>query len=156
MPCSVANETASRIRSSIVSRETPSASSLPSEIGLSITDARTPSSTSASTSAWTAREKPQTSARRPAAAISSHRLEVVLRDTREARLDPVDPRRVERPGDLELLLRREHDADRLLSVAEGRVVEPDRRARLRLERLLVDRPRPDLRPIERHEGDPLC
>ena len=60
-----------RIRSSIVSRETPSASSLPSEIGLSITEAGTPSSTSASTSACTAREKPHTSACSPAPTTSS-------------------------------------------------------------------------------------
>ena len=60
-----ANETALRIRSSIVSRETPMASSLRSEIGDSITDARTPSSSSASTSACTAREKPHTSASGP-------------------------------------------------------------------------------------------
>jgi hypothetical protein len=39
-------------------------------MGDSITDARTPSSTSASRSAGTAREKPQTSASRPAFEIS--------------------------------------------------------------------------------------
>ena len=66
---SVAKRTAERMRSSIFSRLTPSAASLPSEIGLSITDAWTPSSTSASTSACTARENPHTSARRPASAI---------------------------------------------------------------------------------------
>ena len=71
MPAAVANETALRIRSSIFSCVTPSAWSLASEIGLSITDAGTPSSTSASTSACTARENPQISARRPAALISS-------------------------------------------------------------------------------------
>ena len=70
IPCPVANATALRMRSSIVSRETPRASSLPSEIGLSITEADTPSSTSTSTSACTAREKPQTSALSPAAAIA--------------------------------------------------------------------------------------
>ena len=39
MPSAAANETAAVMRSSIVARETPSAASLPSEIGLSITDA---------------------------------------------------------------------------------------------------------------------
>ena len=93
------------IRSSIVSRETPSASSLPSEIGLSITEAGTPSSTSASTSACTAREKPHTSARRPGADDELDGSPVVLGDPREAGLDPVDPRRVERLRDLELVVR---------------------------------------------------
>jgi hypothetical protein len=71
IPCSTAFATASVMRWSIFSRETPSASSFRSEIGDSITLASTPSSTSASTSAGTAREKPQTSAVRPAPAISS-------------------------------------------------------------------------------------
>src|SRR4029078_2271173 len=62
----------------------------------------------------------------------------------------VDPRRVEGARDLELLLGCEHDADRLLAVTERRVIEADRRARLRVERLLVDRPRPDLCAVERH------
>ena len=133
-----------RIRSSIVSRETPSASSLPSEIGLSITDARTPSSTSASTSAWHgAREAPHLGAE-PGAGDHLDRAEVVVGDAREARLDPVDARRVERLGDLELLLGREDDADRLLAVAQRRVVEADRDVRLRVERLPVDVAGPDL------------
>src|SRR5207244_3676856 len=51
------------------------------------------------------------------------RLPVVLRDPRESCLDPVDPEAVEEPRDLELLLGVEHDADRLLAVAESRVVE---------------------------------
>jgi hypothetical protein len=58
------------MRSSIFSRLTPIASSLRSEIGDSITEARTPSSTSASRSAGTAREKPQISALSPASEIS--------------------------------------------------------------------------------------
>ena len=70
IPCSAAKDTAFRMRSSIDSRETPSAASFASEIGDSITLACTPSSTSASASAATAREKPQTSASRPAPAIS--------------------------------------------------------------------------------------
>src|SRR5581483_474043 len=57
------------------------------------------------------------------------------------RLDPVDPELVEQPGDLELLLGIEHDADRLLAVAEGRVVEADAAAdAVRV----VQRPGPDL------------
>src|SRR4051794_10583416 len=69
MPLSAAKRIALVMRSSISSRETPIAFSFRSEIGDSITEYETPSSTSASRSAGTAREKPQTSARRPAAAI---------------------------------------------------------------------------------------
>src|SRR5262249_6472693 len=53
---------------------------------------------------------------------------VVLRDPWKPRLDPVDAEVVEQTRDLELLLGVEHDADRLLAVAERRVVEPDRAA----------------------------
>ena len=53
------------------------------------------------------------------------RAPVVVRDAREAGLDPVDAEAVEQPRDLELLLGVEHDADRLLAVAERRVVEAD-------------------------------
>ena len=56
------------------------------------------------------------------------RAPVVVRDAGEARFDPVDPELVERARDLELLLRVEHDADRLLAVAERRVVQADRAA----------------------------
>ena len=70
MPCSAAKLIAAVIRPSIFSRSTPIASSFRSEIGDSITEAGTPSSTSASRSAGTAREKPHTWARSPAAAIS--------------------------------------------------------------------------------------
>ena len=94
-------------------------------MGDSITEAPTPSSTSASRSAGTAREKPQTWARGPAPTISSHGVPVVLRDAREAGLDPVDAELVEQPRDLELLLRIEDDADGLLAVTERRVVQPD-------------------------------
>ena len=71
IPFSAARETAARMRSIIVWRETPSASSFASEIGLSMTEAFRPSSTRASTSAGTAREKPQISASRPASRMSS-------------------------------------------------------------------------------------
>ena len=47
---------------------------------------------------------------------------VLVGDAGEARLDPVDAELVEQPRDLELLLRVEDDADRLLAVAERRVV----------------------------------
>ncbi len=50
---------------------------------------------------------------------------VLLGDAGEARLDPVDSEVVQQPRDLELLIRVEDDADRLLAVAERRVVEPD-------------------------------
>ena len=65
------------------------ASSLRSEIGDSITDARTPSSSSASTSACPAREKPHTSA----SGRSHDQLEgaaVVLGHAREPGLDAPD------------------------------------------------------------------
>ena len=75
---------------------------------------------------------------------------VVLGHAREAGLDAVDARGVERACDLQLVLGREHDADRLLAVAQGRVVEADRGARLRLERLRVQVSRPELRAVERH------
>ncbi len=54
-------------------------------------------------------------------------LPVVGRDPREAGLDPLDAGLRERAGDLELLLRHEDDADRLLTVPERRVVEADLR-----------------------------
>jgi hypothetical protein len=58
------------------------------------------------------------------------RVPVVLRDAREPGLDPLDPQLVEEPGDLDLLVGVEHDADRLLAVAERRVVEPHAPAHL--------------------------
>ena len=78
------------MRSSIVSRETPSAASLPSEIGLSITEARRPSSTSASTSARTAREKPQISASSPASRIK----EIARASSSETRGKPASIRSI--------------------------------------------------------------
>ena len=125
MPCSAAKRIAPVIRPSIVSRSTPIASSFRSEIGDSITEASTPSSTSSSRSAGTAREKPQTSAFRPAAGDQLDGAPVVVGDAREAGLDPLDPEPVEQPRDLELVLRREDDADRLLAVAQRRVVQAD-------------------------------
>src|ERR687887_56872 len=79
---------------------------------------------------------------RPEAGIGDqlHRVPVVLRDAREAGLDPVDPELVERPGDLELLHGVEDDADRLLAVAEGGVVQADGPTE---PMLVVQRPRPD-------------
>ena len=113
------------IRSSIFSRDTPIASSFRSEIGDSITEYQTPSSTSASRSAGTAREKPQTSARSPASEISR----TASASSAETRGNPASirstPTLVEQPRDLELLLRVEHDADGLLAVAQRRVVEAD-------------------------------
>ena len=117
----------SRIRSSIVSRETPSASSLPSEIGLSITDARDAElDEHVDVGLHGAREPPHLGAQaRPRRSARPHGSRRPRRG--EPGLDPVDPRRVERLRDLELLLRREDDADRLLAVAQRRVVEADRR-----------------------------
>src|SRR5581483_7066107 len=53
------------------------------------------------------------------------RLPVVVGDAREPGLDAADAELVEQTRDLELLLRVEHDPDRLLAVAQRRVVEPD-------------------------------
>ena len=77
---------------------TPSASSLRSEIGDSITDARTPSSTSSlDVGRDRAREAPDlgAGARRPR--ISSTARPVVLGDAREAGLDPIDAERRRAP-----------------------------------------------------------
>ena len=109
-------------------------------MGDSITEAGTPSSTSASRSAGTAREKPQTSASSPRAGDQLDRAPVVVRHAREPRLDPPDAEPVQQPRDLQLVLRAEHDAHRLLAVAQGRVVEPDAAAEAVR---VVDRAGPD-------------
>jgi hypothetical protein len=70
-----------------------------------------------------------------------HGIPVVLRDAWETRFDPVDAEHVEELRDLELLLRVEDDADRLLAVAERGVVEPNAPAHVVR---VVQRPRPDL------------
>src|SRR5262249_33759637 len=75
---------------------------------------------------------------------------VVVGDAREAGFDAIDPAGVDRAGDLELLLRHQHDPDGLLPVPHRRVVQTDRMSRLRVERLLVDRSRPQLLAVERH------
>src|SRR5262249_47605276 len=75
---------------------------------------------------------------------------IVLGHAREARLDPFDPERVEQTRELELLLRIERDADGLLAVAECRVVQTDRPARLRLERSAVQIPEEELVPRDGH------
>ena len=125
MPFSVANETALRIRSSIVSCETPSAASLPSEIGLSITDACDAElDERLHVGLHRAREAPHLGPQ-PCGDDQLDGAVVVLRDPREPGLDAVDPGRVERARELELLLRPEDDADRLLAVAERRVVQAD-------------------------------
>ena len=152
MPLSVAVRIASRIRSSIRSRVTSSASSLPSEIGLSITVALHPElDEHLDVGLDGARETPDLGAQ-PGRRDQLDRTVVVCRDSREARLDAIDAGRIERLRDLELLLRREDHADRLLSVAQRGVVQPDGRLRLGLERLLVERPRPDLRAVEGHSA----
>ncbi len=69
-PLSVACDTAVTTRSISFSRLIPYALSFPSDTGDSITAARTPISSSASTSAGTARAKPQISAASPSAAIA--------------------------------------------------------------------------------------
>src|SRR5919201_881150 len=80
----------------------------------------------------------------------AHGALVLGRDARKARLDTLDPEPVELPGDVELLLGVEHDADRLLAVAEGGVVEAD----LGLERrAAIDVAGPDLPGVgHRHES----
>ena len=94
MPCSSAKRMALAMRSSIVSRETPIASSFRSEIGDSITEASTPSSTRSSRSAGTAREKPQTSALSPAPAISS----TARRSSSDTRGKPASIRSIPSPS----------------------------------------------------------
>ena len=79
-----------------------------------------------------------------------HGLPVVLGDPREPGLDALDARLGERAGDLELLLRHQHDADRLLTVAERRVVEAD----FGLQRVRpVELAGPDHRTIPSGNGD---
>ena len=113
------------IRSSIFSRETPIASSFRSEIGDSITEKRTPElDERLEVGRHGAREAPDLGAQ-AGGRDQLDRLPVVGRDAREAGLDPVDAELVEQPGDLELLLGVEHDADGLLAVAQRRVVEAD-------------------------------
>ena len=55
------------------------------------------------------------------------RVPVVFRDARKAGLDPLDAELVETARELELVLGTEHDPDRLLAVAQRRVVEADLR-----------------------------
>ena len=93
------------------------------------------------------RETPDLGAQ-PGVGDAPDRLLVVGRDAREARLDPVDPGVVERPCDRELVVRREHDADGLLAVAQRRVVEADGVVRLRLEREPVEIAGPDLLAVD--------
>ena len=71
-----------------------------------------------------AREAPDLCAQ-PRVGDELHRVPVVLGHAREARLDAVDAELVEQPRDLELLLRIQHDSDRLLAVAQRRVVQAD-------------------------------
>ena len=61
----------------------------------------------------------------PGARDQLDRTPVVVGDARKAGFDAVDAEPVEQPRDLELLLGAEHDADGLLAVAQGRVVEAD-------------------------------
>ena len=91
-----------------------------------------------------AREAPDLSLE-PGGEDELDRAAVVLGDAGEAGLDPVDAEDVERAGDLQLVLRREHDADGLLAVAQGRVVEPHRPA---APERLVDAARPDPVPLD--------
>src|SRR4029079_13056324 len=63
---------------------------------------------------------------------------VVVRHAWEARLDAVDARGRERSCNLHFLLWRKYDSNCLLAIAECRVVEADRHARLSLERLRVE------------------
>src|SRR3954468_20328694 len=147
MPCSSAKRIALAIRSSIFSRETPIASSFRSEIGDSITEASTPSSTRSSRSAGGERgagghgpgEAPGLRVE-PGAGDQLAGPPVILRHAWESRLDPPDPEPVEQPRDLELLLGIQDDADRLLAVSQRGVVEAD----LAADRVaVVQRARPD-------------
>ena len=68
------------------------------------------------------------------------RVPIVLRDAWKAGLDAVDAELVERPRDLQLVLRVQHHADGLLAVPERRVVEADGAAE---PVIVVERARPD-------------
>ena len=152
MPLAVAPLTALRMRSSIFSRSTPSAASLPSEIGLSITDAGDAELDEAvDVCLDRAREAPDLGPQ-PGGNDQLDRAVVVVGDAGKAGLDAIDARGVERAGDLELLLGREHHPDRLLTVAERRVIEADGHVRLRIERLRVERACPHLRAVECHSA----
>ena len=74
---------------------------------------------------------------------------IVLGDAGEADLDPVDTERVEELRDLQLLVRRQDDTDRLLAVAQRRVVQTDDFvAATCSEHGGVQRARPDLVAID--------
>ena len=61
----------------------------------------------------------------PRAQNQRNRLGVFGGNLRKARFDATDSQFVELPGDLQLLLRTEDDADGLLAVAKSSVVETD-------------------------------
>ena len=148
IPSPTANETAFRIRPSMSSCETPRAASLASEIGLSTTAARDAElCEQLDVGLHRAGKAPHLGAE-ARVCDQPDRLCVLLRDAREAGLDPVDARVVEGARDRKLVLRREDDADGLLAVAEGRVVETDGRVRLRLERAPVQLARPQLVAVQ--------
>ena len=93
------------------------------------------------------REAPQLGVQ-PCAGDQLDRATVVLGHAREPDLDPVDAEFVEQLRDLELLLRPQHDTDRLLAVTKRRVVQADAPRLEQAERLLVQGPRPDLRTVD--------
>ena len=140
MPCSAAKRIALVIRSSIFSRVTPIASSFRSEIGDSITEnEHAELDERLEVGRHGAGEAPDLGAQ-TGGRDQLDRLPVVVGDARETGLDPVDAELVEQLCDLELLVRVEHHADRLLAVAQRRVVQAD----LSPDRVrVVQRPGPD-------------
>ena len=76
-------------------------------------------------SALWVRARPQITGPSTLRAIASHRLEVARRGDREARLDHVDAQARELLRDLDLLLRVQRDAGRLLAVPQRRVEDVD-------------------------------
>ena len=120
-----ANETALRIRSSIASRETPSAVELPvRDRALDHRGRDAELDERLHVGLDGAGEAPDLGAQ-AGADDELDRAPVVVGDAREARLDPIDAGGIERARDLELVLRHEHDADGLLAIAQRRVVEAD-------------------------------
>ena len=81
---------------------------------------------------------------------AADRLAILVGDAREAGLDALDAERVDEPGDLQLVLGREHDADGLLAVAQGRVVEADLRGEAKA---VVDRSGPEVGHQRKSSGN---
>ena len=137
------------MRSSIVSRDTPSAASFAlRDRALDHRGSEAELDESLDIGADRTREPPDLGVE---ARFENERDRARRRPTRAETPPRSDrPRGGECSRDRELVLGREHDADRLLAVPECRVVEADGDVRLRLERFRVEVAGPDLAAIQRH------